>query len=603
MKITNEEIKMRLHYAKQQSNALMCQMVEVVEQLLAAAPLAAATDNSLPLLQSAIKRMDTARRILTDNNPRPNCNWGMLDTSDLIVGQVAPQAASTNGSKELAEFYDAALCMAAMYVENHCVDGEMHANAILTSKRPDIKESGVLIAWPQATVEPMINERVAFESWVADSGRSHLLERRNGDRGWYTDLTVTAWWTAWEARALLATSPTSKEIELDSVTASKMETLREKGMRQVGVVMADDSGKRATIDMGKVLWSESTSKADTGEAIRNAALEADKFDRESMSLRSDGTIEFNGSYSVAFKTIAEYKERYPNKIAPSEKLRGQWQELKSATSPTGKAFDFTAHLARQAAWSEKTFGPGHRVEMVIDHIRKELLEIEAAPQDLEEWVDLIQLALDGAWRSGALPVEIINAIVAKQTKNEGRTWPDWRTADPTKAIEHDRSKDAAPSEATTDEVIDLAEQLVWVTVKNAINNTAAGASLLNEGEFRSGMELACDEIKARLGFDADAVSTINQDNYEALEKEHFGDPEKQTGIYSTIKADVPTMAYIAPPIKAEQAPDKHPSELSIAGIARKHFGSPIPPAAYAFASELIAATLATIKAEPIGEQL
>lgn len=55
-------------------------------------------------------------------------------------------------------------------------------------------------------------------------------------------------------------------------------------------------------------------------------------------------------------------------------------------------------------------------------------------------------------------------------------------------------------------------------------------------------------------------------------------------------------------IKAEQAPDKHPSELSIAGIARKHFGNPIPPAAYAFASELIAATLATIKEEPTGGQ-
>ena len=25
-------------------------------------------------------RMDRARAILTDNNPRPECNWGMLDT-------------------------------------------------------------------------------------------------------------------------------------------------------------------------------------------------------------------------------------------------------------------------------------------------------------------------------------------------------------------------------------------------------------------------------------------------------------------------------------------------------------------------------------------
>ena len=34
-------------------------------------------------------------------------------------------------------------------------------------------------------------------------------------------------------------------------------------------------------------------------------------------------------------------------------------------------------------------------------------------------------------------------MTAKQVKNEARTWPDWRTADPNKAIEHDRSKDGA----------------------------------------------------------------------------------------------------------------------------------------------------------------
>ena len=34
-------------------------------------------------LQSAITRMDRARRILTDNNPRPECNWAMLDADDI----------------------------------------------------------------------------------------------------------------------------------------------------------------------------------------------------------------------------------------------------------------------------------------------------------------------------------------------------------------------------------------------------------------------------------------------------------------------------------------------------------------------------------------
>jgi len=34
-------------------------------------------------LDSALLRMDRARNILTDGNPRPECNWGMLDTRGL----------------------------------------------------------------------------------------------------------------------------------------------------------------------------------------------------------------------------------------------------------------------------------------------------------------------------------------------------------------------------------------------------------------------------------------------------------------------------------------------------------------------------------------
>ena len=102
-----------------------------------------------------------------------------------------------------------------------------------------------------------------------------------------------------------------------------------------------------------------------------------------------------------------------------------------------------AHLDRQQAWSAETFGPaevrGHRG--VLDHIRKELVEIEAEPGDVTEWADLIILAFNGAWRSGHSPADTIAAIKAKQERNEARTWPDWRTADPNKAIEHIRALD------------------------------------------------------------------------------------------------------------------------------------------------------------------
>ena len=73
---------------------------------------------------------------------------------------------------------------------------------------------------------------------------------------------------------------------------------------------------------------------------------------------------------------------------------------------------------------------------MLDHIRKELVEVEDSGGALSEWVDVVLLALDGAWRAGNTPAQIADAIAAKQTKNQSRIWPDWRTAEPGKAIEH-----------------------------------------------------------------------------------------------------------------------------------------------------------------------
>ena len=109
------------------------------------------------------------------------------------------------------------------------------------------------------------------------------------------------------------------------------------------------------------------------------------------------------------------------------------------------------HLAGQRAWSLATFGPGSRLLGVLDHIRKELKEIEDDPTDVAEWVDVIILAFDGAWRAGWEPQQIIDAIKAKQARNEARTWPDWRTVSPDAAIEH--IAEAAP---TADERCDIA---------------------------------------------------------------------------------------------------------------------------------------------------
>lgn len=97
------------------------------------------------------------------------------------------------------------------------------------------------------------------------------------------------------------------------------------------------------------------------------------------------------------------------------------------------------HLERQRDFSLRTFGPGVRTAGVLDHIRKELVEVEVDPTDASEWADIIILAFDGAMRNGIAPQSIIDAIKKKQTINENRVWPDWRTADPNAAIEHDRT--------------------------------------------------------------------------------------------------------------------------------------------------------------------
>lgn len=126
-------------------------------------------------------------------------------------------------------------------------------------------------------------------------------------------------------------------------------------------------------------------------------------------------------------------------IESDQKENSTRMEGSESNDGSNAEFNFSNHLGRQRLWSSITFGPGARSKMCVDHIRKELIEIEADPTDLTEWIDVVILALDGAWRTGAMPNEIIAALVAKQSKNEKRVWPDWRTADPNKAIEHDRT--------------------------------------------------------------------------------------------------------------------------------------------------------------------
>lgn len=109
--------------------------------------------------------------------------------------------------------------------------------------------------------------------------------------------------------------------------------------------------------------------------------------------------------------------------------------------PPAAPFDLLAFLRDQCEWSTATFGPNYDHKRITAHIRKELDEIEEDPTDTVEWIDVVMMGLDGAWRSGATPEQIIETLVGKMAINQQRVWPDWRTADPDQALEHDRSHD------------------------------------------------------------------------------------------------------------------------------------------------------------------
>lgn len=104
-------------------------------------------------------------------------------------------------------------------------------------------------------------------------------------------------------------------------------------------------------------------------------------------------------------------------------------------------YSFLEYVQRHVHWSLQTFHSANRwdYDRLCRHIEKELEEIRRHPSDCEEWIDVIILAIDGAFRSGHSPAEIALTLRRKQDKNIQRTWiiPE----DPTIPIEHNRMEE------------------------------------------------------------------------------------------------------------------------------------------------------------------
>jgi hypothetical protein len=102
--------------------------------------------------------------------------------------------------------------------------------------------------------------------------------------------------------------------------------------------------------------------------------------------------------------------------------------------------DLASYVKDHRAWSEQTF-IGTTAVGITKHIEKECIEVRAKPDDLEEWIDMIILSIDGYWRHGGVPEELLPRLRAKQRKNMSRKWVS--TGNPDEPVEHDRSDEVA----------------------------------------------------------------------------------------------------------------------------------------------------------------
>jgi len=75
------------------------------------------------------------------------------------------------------------------------------------------------------------------------------------------------------------------------------------------------------------------------------------------------------------------------------------------------------YIQKHIGWSLSIFGEGRRTDELLAHIEEEIAGVRANPTDVFEWIGIIILALDGAWRAGNSPIKIVSALNEKQTAN------------------------------------------------------------------------------------------------------------------------------------------------------------------------------------------
>lgn len=113
-------------------------------------------------------------------------------------------------------------------------------------------------------------------------------------------------------------------------------------------------------------------------------------------------------------------------------------------TPHCRSVDLRGYLARQSKFSGRAFGPGRRTKGIVEHIAEECREVVESGHDVRECVDVLILALDLCWRSGASPIEVEAALQQKMAINEARRWPPVGSVSEDRKINHDRGEEAQP---------------------------------------------------------------------------------------------------------------------------------------------------------------
>ena len=120
-------------------------------------------------------------------------------------------------------------------------------------------------------------------------------------------------------------------------------------------------------------------------------------------------------------------------------LAGQVGSLTAELAASESRTSLVGHLEEQFDWQRETFGDRQRIDGVLDHIQKEITELaESDPKDPMEIIDLIFLLSQMLAYLGYTARGMATLWIEKLQINKKRTWPDWRTAPPNKAIEHVR---------------------------------------------------------------------------------------------------------------------------------------------------------------------